>query len=314
MSQEYKYDVATSFLQEDEQLAIEVADRLGDRVAVDVFVYSKRQNDLVGKDGLEAFSGVFGEQSRVVVVLHREGWGQTPWTGVEETAIKNRGLDEGWDFILLIRLDKSPIPKWLPKTRIWLGFDKYGIDGAASAIEALVQQSGGDVRTETVVDYAGRIARAINFEGERVTWYSSERGIAAATSEAKVALEELAKLATQIQEKHDALGLGVEQTPDSVVIRCGGYSLVIGWNRGNVINTLSGSYLFAKLFSGLVSQQPRYFADRPSEIEVTRYDPDIDRTLVPGWREREGEKKFLTSSQLADSWLKRLLAQTPLQD
>ena len=91
-STEYKYDVAISFLQEDEPLAIEIADRLGGRVGVDVFVYSRRQNDLVGKDGLEAFSGVFGEQSRVVVVLHRGQWGQTPWTRVEETAIKNRGL------------------------------------------------------------------------------------------------------------------------------------------------------------------------------------------------------------------------------
>ena len=143
MSLEYKYDVAISFLQEDEQLAIEIADRLGDTVAVDVFVYSKRQNDLAGKDGLEAFSGVFGEQARIVVVVHREQWGQTPWTRVEETAIKNRGLEEGWDFLLLIRLDMSaPIPKWLPKTRIWLGFDKYGINGAASAIEALVHSRG----------------------------------------------------------------------------------------------------------------------------------------------------------------------------
>ena len=104
-SAEYKHDVAISFLQEDEPLAIEIADRLGDRVAVDVFVYSKRQNDLVGKDGLEAFSGVFGEQSRVVVVLHRGKWGETRWTRVEETAIKNRGLEQGWDFLLLIRLD-----------------------------------------------------------------------------------------------------------------------------------------------------------------------------------------------------------------
>ncbi|HXU35302.1 MAG TPA: hypothetical protein VN937_02995 [Blastocatellia bacterium] len=121
MSREYKYDVAISFLQEDEQLAIEIADRLSDRVNVDVFIYSKRQNELVGKDGLEAFSGVFGEQSRVVVVLHREKWGRTAWTGVEETAIKNRGIEgeQGWDFLLLIRLDMSAaIPKWLPRTRI----------------------------------------------------------------------------------------------------------------------------------------------------------------------------------------------------
>lgn len=300
MNQEYKYDVAISFLQEDEQLAIEIADRIGDRVAVDIFVYSRRQNDLVGKDGLEAFSGVFGEQSRVVVVLFRGQWGQTPWTRVEETAIKNRGLEQGWDFLLLIRLDMSaPIPKWLPKTRIWLGFDKYGINGAASAIEALVQQSGGDVRAETVVDYAGRIARGIDFERERVSWLSSERGIADATREARVTFDELGKLATQIQGKQTTLELAVERDTNSIVISCGAHSLVFGWNRGEIVNTLSGHYLYASLQSRFSSQR---------EIEFIRYDPDIDRSLVPGWRERDGEKRLLTSAQLADSWLKRLLA------
>lgn len=311
MSQEYKYDVAISFLEEDEQIAIEIADRLGDRVGVDVFVYSKRQNDLVGKDGLEAFSGLFGEQSRVVVILHRDGWGQTPWTRVEENAIKNRGFDQGWDFLLLIRLDKSAIPKWLPKTRIWFAFDQYGINGAASAIETVVQQEGGDVRADTAVDFAGRIARGMNFERERVSWYSSERGIADAISEPKALLEELAKLATEIQEKHSALGLAIEAAADSVVVRSAGYSLVLGWSRGNIINTLSGSYLFAKLFSGSISERPYFFPEKdPKEIAVTRYDPDIDRTLAPGWRERDGETKFFTSSQLVDLWLKRLLAQT----
>jgi hypothetical protein len=304
MSQEYKYDVAISFLQEDEQLAIEIADRIGDRVAVDVFVYSKRQNELVGKDGLEAFSGIFGEQSRVVVVLHRGQWGQTPWTRVEETAIKNRGIEgeQGWDFLLLIRLDMSaPIPKWLPRTRIWLGFDKYGINGAANAIETVVQQSGGEVRAETAVDYAGRIARRIDFKRERVSWYSSERGIAEATRESQLTFDELGRLAAQIQGKQTALGLAVARDTNNVVITCGTQSLVFGWNRGEVVNNLSGSYLYASLQSRLSSQ---------NEIEFIRYDPDIDRSLVPGWRERDGEKKFLTGPQLADSWLRRLLDQT----
>ena len=194
----------------------------------------------------------------------------------------------------------APVPKWLPKTRIWLGFDRYGINGAASAIESLVQQSGGDVRAETVVDYAGRIARSIDFERERVSWYSSERGIADATREAKLAFEELEKLATQIQGKQSALGLAVQRDINSVGVSCGTQTLVFGWNRGQQVNTLSGSYLYASL-------QPRYSSQK--EIEFIRYNPDIDRSLAPGWRERDGEKRFLTSAQLADAWLRRLIEQ-----
>jgi hypothetical protein len=111
------------------------------------------------------------------------------------------------------------------------------------------------------------------------------------------------------------VGIEIERAADHIIVRCRGYSLVIGWNRGEYVNTLRGWYLYAKLFPGLVSDQPYFLpAKRPEEIAVTRYDPDIDRTLVPGWRDPDGEKKFLTSSQLADSWLRRLLESTPLRE
>ena len=47
----YKYDVAISFLAQDEPLAVQLADALRDRMTV--FVYSEQQKELVGKDGLE---------------------------------------------------------------------------------------------------------------------------------------------------------------------------------------------------------------------------------------------------------------------
>jgi hypothetical protein len=72
MNSEFKYEVALSFLQNDEQLALEIADRIRDRVSVEVFVYSERQDELVGTDGVDTFSRIFGAESRVVVILHRE--------------------------------------------------------------------------------------------------------------------------------------------------------------------------------------------------------------------------------------------------
>ena len=75
MSDEFKYEVAFSFLQEDEQLAIEIADRIRDRVCTAIFVYSERQNELAGVDGVEKFSLVFAEESRIVLILYRQNWG-----------------------------------------------------------------------------------------------------------------------------------------------------------------------------------------------------------------------------------------------
>src|SRR5258705_1602907 len=63
MNGEFKYEVAFSFLQDDEQLASQIADRIRDRVSVALFIYSERQNELAGTDGVERFSCIFGEES-----------------------------------------------------------------------------------------------------------------------------------------------------------------------------------------------------------------------------------------------------------
>ena len=112
----YKFDVALSFLAGDEALAAELNDLLQDRLKT--FLYSRRQEDLVGTDGEKTFNRVFATEARLVVVLYRENWGQTRWTQIEETAIRGRAFDHGYDFTLFIPLDEGrTVPKWLPKTQ-----------------------------------------------------------------------------------------------------------------------------------------------------------------------------------------------------
>jgi hypothetical protein len=71
----YEYDVAFSFMSQDEALATEINDLLQDRLKT--FLYSKKQEELAGTDGEETFNRVFAEKSRVVVVLYRSDWGKT---------------------------------------------------------------------------------------------------------------------------------------------------------------------------------------------------------------------------------------------
>jgi hypothetical protein len=54
MAGDYKYDVAFSFLADDEPLAVEIADRIRDRVGV--FIYSESQKGLIGN--MESISSV----------------------------------------------------------------------------------------------------------------------------------------------------------------------------------------------------------------------------------------------------------------
>ena len=99
----YEYDVAFSFLNTDENIAIKLNDLLSGRF--NTFIYSEKQAELAGKDGEEKFNEVFGRQARVVVVLYRNEWGTTKWTRIEMTAIKNRAFEYGYDFTSVIQRD-----------------------------------------------------------------------------------------------------------------------------------------------------------------------------------------------------------------
>ena len=76
-----------------------------------MFVLSKAQEQLAGRDGIEAFRTVFREQAQLVVILYRPPWGETPWTRVEKTAIEEFAHSEGWERLMFVRLDTGPVPK-----------------------------------------------------------------------------------------------------------------------------------------------------------------------------------------------------------
>ena len=211
---DFKYSVALSFLAQDEALAQELNDLIQERMAT--FLYSERQRELAGTDGEETFGRVFKEQARIVVVLYRDGWGQTPWTRIEETAIRGRAYDEGYDFVLFIPCDEPPtVPKWLPKTRIWFGLKRWGPQGAAAVIEARVQEFGGGVRQESVADRAARLKRATDFENERRQFRRSHEGVRAAND----AYAALRLALTQQAQAISVLPIKVQEHREYTIVR-----------------------------------------------------------------------------------------------
>ncbi len=141
-----KYDVAVSFLARDEPTATALAGRLTG--GLKVFFFPRNQEELAGTEGLESMRTPFLSESRVNVVLYREMWGQTPWTRVEETAIKDSCLDRGWSSLFFIVLDKNDkLPIWLPNTHVRYNLEDYGTEQAVGAIKARVQEVGGALRS-----------------------------------------------------------------------------------------------------------------------------------------------------------------------
>jgi hypothetical protein len=175
MAAEKEYDVGITFLSRDAALATELAAAL---LPLKVFVYPKRQEELAGKNGVEEFREAFRHKVRVPVILHREGWGSTPFTQVEELAIQEYLLREAaWGRQMLVKLDQSPSPGWIPGLYIHFDLTTFPMSQLVGAIKAKVLESGGTVRVATAADIAAQHAAEEAFDRETIQMLRSSGAI-----------------------------------------------------------------------------------------------------------------------------------------
>jgi hypothetical protein len=297
----FEYDVAFSFLDRDEPIALQLNDRLQDRVKT--FVYTEQQKVVAGTDGEQTFNRVFGKEARVVVVLYREGWGETPWTRIEQTAIRNRGHDEGYDFAKFIPLDEPPtVPRWLPKTQLWIGFRRFGIEGAAAVIEARVQEAGGEVHQETVEEHAQRVERKIVFDKRRAD-FQREPGVQAAKqqfAELKRALE----LCAASVKMSTSIPLQVGELQGGYWVIGLGRALFLVWLQ-RFLNTLEESDLEVRLYSHLPpNPAQQWMFEKPSILKQFHFEFDLLPSEVGGWVVRDGPRRTFSTQALAEHLIK----------
>lgn len=307
MVKKYKYDVAFSFLAEDEPLVNTINDLIKGRL--NTFIYSEKQNLLVGTDGEASFSKVFAEESRIVIILYRSNWGKTKWTRIEETAIKNRAYEDGYDFTLFIALEQNiQTPKWLPKTQLWYGMERYGLNGVAGVIEAQVQRYGGVIKTETSLDKAAQLAADIENENKRGATLNSERGLALANADIDSYFILLKELSAKITQQSTLTKIQYINQQNRVVLFSNGISLDAIWYK-HYVNTLSESSLIINIREGF-PQVPGY---NPSfhirDINEKKLTFDLDKQSNPIWRDKNDCNKYYSISELADYSMKLLIDQ-----
>jgi hypothetical protein len=204
-----KYDVALSFLASDVGVASALNEKLSQ--SLQVFFFPNKQEELAGTEGLETLRKPFLDDSRVVVVLYREGWGTTPWTRVEETAIKDGCLAHGWKRLIFIVLDKTnPRPPWLPDTHIWLSYADYGLEEAVGAIKARVQQQGGEILPMTPRKQAQILKAEEEFRLDRAKM-NSEDGIKGVLCCVEILFTEIRRHCEDIKRDARGIDYGHEQ-------------------------------------------------------------------------------------------------------
>ena len=149
---QYKYDVAISLCKQDVDFARKLIKAVNPTLKV--FFYEDKQEDLITKSGPEAFSKIFKEESRVIVILSRNEWSESYYTEIERNAIidKTSVKNEGFDFLMIIPMANSEIPSWYPSTRIYVDPKRFSIENIARFIEFKVTELNGKITTLTVED------------------------------------------------------------------------------------------------------------------------------------------------------------------
>lgn len=296
----FKYEVAFSFLAQDEALATQLNDLLQDRMST--FLYSKRQEQLAGTDGEITFNKVFGEEARCIVVLYRKGWGETPWTRIEETAIRGRAYNEGYGFVKFIPLDDSPsVPQWLPPTQIWIGLKRWGIETTAGVIDARVQELGGQPHEESVTDRAARLSRELDFKHQREAFMSSVEGVQGALQSFEELAQEAKRLAEEVVSS-SSLRIVYKRKQQSVVLLGLSTGLLIDWSY-KYSNSLDGSRLEASFWNGHPPFPGVNFWETPQELGSHVFDFDLLPTREATWVSRR-DKQVFPSLRLAEHLLK----------
>jgi hypothetical protein len=162
-----EYDVAISFASENEAIAEELRKLL--QPPLNVFLWSKAQEHLAGRDGIEVFRTTFRERATLVVVLFAAPWGETAWTRVEETGIKELGLDRGWEHLLFVRLNNSdPVPRWVPRPHLYLNYEAFGMNDLVGAIKLKLAELGVETRAVTPGERAAAQERQRAFDAETI--------------------------------------------------------------------------------------------------------------------------------------------------
>ncbi|MCC7177052.1 MAG: hypothetical protein IT177_01560 [Acidobacteria bacterium] len=292
---EYRYDVAFSFLSQDESVARDLNNRLTGRLETFIYSDAERQATIAGTDGEETFGQVFGEQARTVVILYREGWGNSGFTAAESTAIRNRAFKFGHDFLTLIPLGSPPTtPVWFPRNRLWIGLEQYGPAHAASVIESRAREAGSTARPDSISDLAERMKRLLAARKRRAGLLDSMEGVEAARECFTQLKEEVARAAG---ESSGLVILEKSTNPDVVGLRCHRYTATFAFQLAHA-NTLKGAELRLAWFKG---------GSRPLRPPAETYAFDVDGEEV-GWRDPSNPRhELLTARRLADQTVRRLL-------
>jgi hypothetical protein len=304
-----KYDVAISFLSKDEPLALQLEARLSEGFTV--FVYSKRQEELAGTDGLEAFRQTFRTDSRTVVVLYRAGWGDTRWTRVEEAAIKDRAFNEGWTFLLFVILDDDTPPPYLPDYGVRMNYAQFGFEQLLGAVKARATQLGSVPKMESALERAQRLERDQQLREERQRRLREEASGTART-EYEGLVKAIESKITELNGTLKTLRIEFGRNVEACILRTGAVSVSAYVRESQDDFFRSSIKLFVHEWNTkliLPHERDRFHPISPRPWSTKEFEFDYQHAYGWCWlNKKNSENEFLMTNEIAD-WIVGLLVE-----
>lgn len=304
MTRDFEYAIGFSFLYQDLITAKKLNAGLSD---LKTFIFTEKQDKIVGSDTVLLFNRIFGHDSRIVVVLYREEWGNTSFTYVEQEAIRDRKFrDKTERFIIMVNMTEgNKKPEWVSDRTAWYDYKEFGIKGLIATIKHKVNEQGGITRPETAVDVAIRKYEENQFQIKRSNYVNSEQAVKRADEEYKILKTHVISIVDSIKDKFKLTHIDEWK---SLSIKSQSVSLYINWPN-SIVNTLDAMDYPARLE---VTIMKRYI-DRGStswdswyQAHKEFYRFNLFYSDLLGWH-KEHSDDFISSSNLADDIVKKLL-------
>jgi hypothetical protein len=305
---ENEYDVAISFLASDEAIAAELYKGLE---GLKTFFFPRHQEETAGTDGLESMRRPF-LNCRLIVILYRDRWGLTPWTGVEEHAIKDRCLQTQFRNLMFVQLEKSPRPDWLPHTHVQYNLYDFGIEQLIGAVKARIIENGGQVIPLDAISKAERIKSESDYYADRNNLMRDQRWIMTVVRPSiETALARTVELSGEVNAR---FGCNIKAGSRGVlcVLRSGWVTLSVNWKQ-SITNSLFDEHgqkcgLTLAEFSGGIALpgEDVWFPEQPTLIDERQYKPDVSRGREFVLKE-PGKKSYITPQELPDQIIRKLL-------
>ena len=197
----------------------------------------------------------------------------------------------------------------MPRNRIYLGYDRFGLQGAAAVLEARIAEAGGNAREETVAEHADRLRRAQNLQKAKQNFARQPEGYQSAWAEYEALRTSLTNLVSTLKDILPQLRtqiFGGTIFGSLFGVTDGRRLMLMRW-KDIYVNTIADAKMIVEFWDGFPRGLPgiNVFDEghKRDSISFTYELVDLDR---PSWV-REGDKREFTTRNLAEFLLKKFM-------